>query len=51
MEKNSGESPLPGGVFSEQTFAHVLEEGEPNYDDYTEVDLEHLLELGYRRRG
>ena len=34
-------------MFSEQTFAHVLEEGEPDYDDHTQVDLEHLPELGY----
>ena len=47
MEKNSGVSTSPKGVFSEQTFAHVLEEGEPNYDDYTQVDLEHLPEFGY----
>ena len=47
MEKNSGESTLTKGVFSEQTFTHVLEEGEPDYDDYTEIDLECLPELGY----
>ena len=47
MEKNSGESFSLKGVFSEQTFAHVLEEGEPDYDDYTQVDLERLPELGY----
>ena len=47
MEKNLGESTLTKGVFFEQTFAHILEEGEPDYDDYTEIDLEHLPELGY----
>ena len=47
MEKNLGESTLTKGVFSEQTFAHVLEEGEPDYDNYTEIDLECLPELGY----
>ena len=47
MEKNSGESTSTKGVFSEQTFAHILEEGEPDYDNYTEIDLECLPELGY----
>ena len=47
MEKNSGESTSTKGVFSEQTFAQVLEKGEPDYDDYTEIDLECLPELGY----
>ena len=47
MEKNSGESTLTKAVFSEQTFAHILEEGQPDYDDYTEIDLERLPELGY----
>ena len=47
MEKNSGESTSTKGLFSEQTFAHILEEGEPNYDNYTEIDLERLPELGY----
>ena len=47
MEKNSGESSSSKGVFSEQTFTHVLEEGEPDYNNYTQVDLEHLPKLGY----
>ena len=40
MEKDSGKSALTKGVFSEKTFAHILEEGESDYDDYTQEDLE-----------
>ena len=35
------------GQFSEETFSHVLEEEESDYDDFTEADLLTHPELGF----
>ena len=36
-----------GGQYSEQTFAHVLKEGEEDFDDYSMEELRQFPELGY----
>ena len=36
-----------GGQYSEQTFAHVLKEGEEDFDDYSREELRQFPELGY----
>ena len=35
------------GQYSEQTFAHVLKEGEEDFDDYSLEELRQFPELGY----
>ena len=38
------------GQYSEQTFAHVLKEGEEDFDDYSMEELRQFPELGYDKR-
>ena len=39
-----------GGQYSEQTFAHVLKEGEEDFDDYSSEELRQFPELGYNEK-
>ena len=38
------------GAHSEETYRHVLAEGEDDYDDYTVQELEMFPELGFKNR-
>ena len=41
------EEDSPGTTFSEESYDHLLDEGEEDYNDFSQTDLENLPELGY----
>ena len=48
MEAKKPKTDFPSeGIHSEETYQHVLAEGEDDYDDYTDQELNMFPELGF----